>query len=94
MSDLVERLRKWPVARVNDKLSPCAEAADRIEGLEADARSDAAKALRADGELHEALACIAALEAALRSIANNTCCDGCQEAARVARAALSPAPER
>lgn len=28
-------------------------------------------------------------EAALRSIANNTCCEGCQEAAKVASAALS-----
>lgn len=31
---------------------------------------------------------IAALEAALSSIARNTCCDKCQEAALVARAAL------
>lgn len=29
-------------------------------------------------------------EAALRSIAASTCCEGCQEAARVARAALIP----
>lgn len=28
-------------------------------------------------------------EAVLRSIANNTCCEGCQEAAKVARAALT-----
>jgi len=28
------------------------------------------------------------LRAALQSIANNTCCDGCQEAARVAAKAL------
>lgn len=32
---------------------------------------------------------IAALREALRSIANNTCCDRCQEAALVARAALA-----
>lgn len=31
---------------------------------------------------------IAELEAALSSIARNTCCDRCQEAALVARAAL------
>ena len=31
---------------------------------------------------------IEALEKALRSIAANTCCDSCQEAALVARAAL------
>jgi hypothetical protein len=33
-----------------------------------------------------------ALRAALESIARNTCCEGCQEAARVARAALAPSP--
>lgn len=32
----------------------------------------------------------ARLRAALESIANNTCCDGCQEAAKVARSALQP----
>jgi hypothetical protein len=32
---------------------------------------------------------IEALEAALRSIAANTCCDRCQEAALVARAAIT-----
>ena len=31
---------------------------------------------------------ISKLENALESIANNTCCEGCQEAARVAKAAL------
>lgn len=31
---------------------------------------------------------IKTLKAALESIAANTCCDNCQEAARVARAAL------
>lgn len=30
------------------------------------------------------------LRIALTSIANNTCCEGCQEAAKVARAALEP----
>lgn len=30
------------------------------------------------------------LRSALQSIANNTCCEGCQEAAKVARAALNP----
>ena len=39
--------------------------------------------------LAEAQAKIARLEAALRAIAANTCCEGCQEAARVARAALA-----
>jgi hypothetical protein len=31
---------------------------------------------------------IAALKAALQSIVDNTCCEGCQEAARVAKQAL------
>ena len=34
-----------------------------------------------------------ALKAALQSIANNTCCDQCQEAALVAKAALDAARE-
>ena len=32
----------------------------------------------------------ARLRAALESIANNTCCEGCQQAAKVARSALQP----
>lgn len=42
----------------------------------------------ADKICREAAARIAELEAALSSIARNTCCDRCQEAALVARAAL------
>lgn len=37
---------------------------------------------------------IADLEKALRSIAANTCCDKCQEAALVARAALAESGEK
>ena len=43
------------------------------------------KALRAE---------VKRLEKALRSIANNTCCDGCGEAARVARAAIGYPTDR
>ena len=43
-------------------------------------------------ERDEALAHIAALTAALESIAKNTCCDRCQEAALVAQAVLNIAP--
>lgn len=32
------------------------------------------------------------LRIALASIANSTCCEGCQQAAKVARAALDPKP--
>ena len=48
-----------------------------------DDRSDAADLLEAQA------ARIAELEAALSSIARNTCCDRCQEAALAARAALA-----
>jgi hypothetical protein len=44
------------------------------------------------GLLERAVAERDALQSVLRSIANNTCCDGCQEAARVARAALPKEP--
>ena len=43
---------------------------------------------RAANHIEAQAARIAALEAALSSIARNTCCDMCQEAALVARAAL------
>lgn len=44
---------------------------------------------RSDEEIAELAAEVAELRAALRSIANNTCCDRCNEAALVARAALN-----
>ncbi len=47
-----------------------------------DDRSDAADLIEAQATR------IAELEAALSSIARNTCCDRCQEAALVARATL------
>lgn len=40
----------------------------------------------------DALAEADAFRAALESIASNTCCDGCQEAAKWARDALDPRP--
>lgn len=54
---------------------------DEVERLQAE--SDIS-----DGLLADAKAEIAQLRAALTSIAKNTCCDRCQEAALVARAAL------
>lgn len=41
--------------------------------------------------IHECLLRMCKFEAALRSIAGNTCCDRCQEAALVAKQALDPA---
>jgi hypothetical protein len=43
------------------------------------------RAIKAEAE-------VARLRAALESIARNTCCDGCGEAAKVARAALAGKP--
>jgi hypothetical protein len=63
MSDIVKRLRVWPLRRGYSEVSIrriMRDAADEIENL----------------------------RAALRSIAANTCCNRCQEAALVARAAL------
>ena len=42
--------------------------------------------------LREAADTLEAQTQALQSIANSSCCPGCQKAARVARAALTPAP--
>jgi bacterioferritin-associated ferredoxin len=61
------------------------EAMEAFRNLEDRAQAQGVK----DGNaLATAQAGIAGLEKALRSIATNTCCGGCQEAARVARAAL------
>lgn len=80
--DLVKRLRCY--ADLDDAVFHpwvYSEAADRIE-----ASGDALKvSLETCMEMSERNK---ELEAALRSIAANTCCDKCQEAALVARAAL------
>jgi hypothetical protein len=53
-----------------------------------------ARLVKAESELAAARAEVARLREALGSIARNTCCDRCQEAALVARAALdTPARE-
>lgn len=46
---------------------------------------------RAAARIEALAARVAKLEEALESIANNTCCEKCQEAALVARAALGEA---
>lgn len=79
MSDnLVKRLRSLGSAgpgRISFLASEDAmKAADRIEKLE--------------DELHHCFHRINELQAALRSIAANACCDSCREAALVARKAL------
>lgn len=103
MSNLVTRLRDGgetcgtEQCKVRDARSGCicAMAADRIEELmkfqSLHANCDKAS-LDIEQKLVDQLASahrrIEALEAALRSIAANTCCEKCQEASLVARAAL------
>ena len=99
MSDLIERLRR---NAFESDAELRREAADEIERLQA-ALKEAAKSLAENEQeierLREAIdhrnylleqACkeSAKLQAALESIARNTCCEGCQEARRVALAAL------
>jgi hypothetical protein len=86
MTDIVERLRAY--ARncggpPEDYLTW--QAADEIERL-----TEEVNALRLVATAHDAE--VERLRAALESIARNTCCDRCQEAALVARAALEPKP--
>lgn len=55
-----------------------------------DARIDPVEVVLASAHERE----VAALRAALESIAANTCCDRCQEAALVARTALNQGEQR
>jgi len=66
----------------------------RLRGLLADKKTRADTAdrarRRARAAEREARDEAKRMRAAMCSIARNTCCDGCQEAARIARAALTP----
>jgi len=59
-----------------------------VEELQEEMEFWKASSEEADGMMKEAEAKIERLRAALESIANNTCCDPCQEAKLVAKAAL------
>jgi biopolymer transport protein ExbB/TolQ len=93
--DLKERLRDG----LRDKKSMWLdkyEAADRIEELEErlkaatdDAKEAEAYAEQMENVLIRKKAKLAKAMTGLSSIASNTCCDKCQEAALVARAALA-----
>ena len=95
--DLVKRLRKWGNSfglaqhyiGTKSAREDCAEAATAL--VEAQAEIARLQALVAQES--EFLAIVQAKKdeymMALASIRDNTCCGGCQEAARVARAALS-----
>lgn len=61
---------------------------DSLQDMVAFKHDDMSVAKEAIDHIETQAARIAKLEAALLSIASNTCCDRCQEAALVARAAL------
>ena len=90
--DIVELLRVQEQKGVFDlpddhKFVGWGEAADEIERLREQAEFERAFLRRALDELQKQDADIERLREALESIADNTCCDGCQEAALVARKA-------
>ena len=83
-NDLVKRLRERSRQYVDNEYNFDKRAADRIEQLEL-----VEKAFEQNQQTWlRNIARIEKLEAALRSIAANTCCDSCREAALVARKAL------
>ena len=93
MNDIAHRLRESAKETFYDPLkSELNEAASHIEKLEeeigvliaASIRLSSRIDLDSDGYIDR----IETLEAALRSIAANACCDSCREAALVAREAL------
>jgi hypothetical protein len=79
-------------ARCNQLFDEAANAQECLDQFEAHGTPNVAAAL---DRIAAAEARAAKLEEALRSIAANTCCDRCQEAALVARAAIAlSAPEK
>lgn len=76
MSDAPERIAVWPDFVGHPSMTGQWSANTHPDNAVAYVRADLSDAL-----LREAMA-------ALKSIADNTCCDGCQEAALVARQAL------
>ena len=84
MSNLIERLRTEPFNHWELRH----EAADEIERLTALRKEDREDMQRLSDQVDYLSDENAKLQAALESIANNTCCEGCQEAKRVALAAL------
>lgn len=82
LRDLIDRLRRAEntTLGVGALWNLCDDAADALDELAAER-----DALRAELER---------LRDALQSIADNTCCEGCQEAALVGRAALADRIEK
>jgi RNase P subunit RPR2 len=93
MTDIVERLRDTIVwddgGGECELIAMLNEAADEIERLRALSQNNAHSWDTIVRERNKAADEIERLRAALESITKNTCCDRCQEAALVARAALT-----
>lgn len=87
MTDIVERLRTVDISWSQEG-EWCAEAADTIEQLRGLVEVVRQCREEAYADLEKQDAEIERLRDVLQSISNNTCCDNCQEAALVARAAL------
>jgi len=87
--DIVERLRqRIGLVKFDSDAIALRDAADTIEQLrgQVDFERECREGTYADLEKQDAE--IKRLREVLQSISNNTCCDDCQEAALVARAAL------
>jgi len=87
--DIVERLRqRIGLVKFDSDAIALRDAADTIEQLrgQVDFERECREGTYADLEKQDAE--IKRLREVLQSISNNTCCDNCQEAALVARAAL------
>jgi len=87
--DIVERLRqRIGLVKFDSDAIALRDAADTIEQLrgQVEFERECRNGAYADREKQDAE--IKRLRDVLQSISNNTCCDNCQEAALVARAAL------
>jgi hypothetical protein len=87
--DIVERLRqRIGLVKFDSDAIALRDAADTIEQLRGQVEFERECRNGAYADLEKQDAEIKRLRDVLQSISNNTCCDNCQEAALVARAAL------
>ena len=87
--DIVERLRRRiGLVKFDSDAIALRDAADTIEQLRGQVEFERECRNGAYADLEKQDAEIERLRDVLQSISNNTCCDNCQEAALVARAAL------
>jgi hypothetical protein len=87
--DIVERLRqRIGLVKFDSDAIALRDAADTIEQLRGQVEFERECRNGAYADLEKQDAEIERLRDVLQSISNNTCCDNCQEAALVARAAL------